>query len=165
MIRLQLTFFLKSPEIFLKSEIFDKVYFNERFQKRIILKVVDEAHMIYSWGLVASGQAKHLSSHSKGADWAFFRPSYGNLGARFMASDHVPVLLMSATCRPIAVDAIRKSLKLTEELLVILRGELVRPEIRLIRLTMEHSMRSCDDLLRFYPSKHKIPDASLPRLP
>lgn len=82
-----------------------------------------------------------------------------------MASDHVPVLLMSATCRPIAVDAIRKSLKLTEELLVILRGELVRPEIRLIRLTMEHSMRSCDDLLRFYPSKHKIPDASLPRLP
>lgn len=146
----------------MNSPLFDKVYFNDNFQKRLVLKVIDEAHMINSWGLVASGKAKFLSSHPKGADRAVFRPSYGNLGARFMASNHVPVLLMSATCRPVAVEGIKKSLRMPDQTLHMLRGELACPEVRLIRVTMKHSMKSCDDLLVFYPLKSDVPDHLLP---
>ncbi|EFP89955.1 uncharacterized protein PGTG_16243 [Puccinia graminis f. sp. tritici CRL 75-36-700-3] len=104
-----------SPEIFLNSKLWDRIYFSDKFQQRLGLVVVDEAHMVYE-------------------------PSYGNLGGHLMTRNNMPILLMSATCRPVAIKAIRKSLKLPEETLWMLRGELTRPEIRFIRVTMDWSM-------------------------
>lgn len=146
----------------MNSELFDSLYFNKLFQKRLLLKVIDEAHMIYSWGLVASRKFKGLISHTRGADRACFRPSYGNLGARIMASDHVPVLLMSATCRPQAIDSIRTSLKLTQSNLKLLQGELVRPEIRLVRVPLKCSIKSNEDIRQFFAAKSLVPDESIP---
>lgn len=133
------------------------------FRDRLILKVVDEAHMIYSWGLVESGWSKKSAAHSKSQDRGCFRPSYGHLGTRLLPTDNVPLLLMSATCRPIAIQAIMTSLKLTENNLVILRGELTRPEIRFIRVYMDHSLASAKDLLHIIPNLSDVPDINFPQ--
>ncbi|KNE87415.1 hypothetical protein PSTG_19200, partial [Puccinia striiformis f. sp. tritici PST-78] len=41
-----------SPEIFLNSRMWDRVYFSDKFQRRLGLVVLDEAHMVYEWGIV-----------------------------------------------------------------------------------------------------------------
>ncbi|OAV87062.1 hypothetical protein PTTG_10349, partial [Puccinia triticina 1-1 BBBD Race 1] len=101
----------QSPKVFLNNHIFHRRFLNEQFLSRVVLAVVDEAHMIYMWGLVASGQAKGLNSHGKIQDLSIFRPGYGNMGAKLMAIG-APILLMSATCRPQAIDSILVSLKI-----------------------------------------------------
>ncbi|POV96776.1 hypothetical protein PSTT_15467 [Puccinia striiformis] len=136
-----------SPEAFLNNPIFTALFFNPTFQNRLALVVVDEGHMIYMWGLVASGKSKKLSSHSRHEDRAVYRPSYGKIGHRLLATNGTPVLIQSATCRPLAIKAILESLRILPEDIDILQGELTRPEIRLIRVDMEHSLGSCDDLL------------------
>ncbi|KAA1098389.1 ATP-dependent DNA helicase sgs1 [Puccinia graminis f. sp. tritici] len=148
-----------SPEIFLNSKLFETIYFSSDFQDRLALVVVDEAHMIYIWGLVESSTAKHLtSSHFRHEDSGIFRPSYGKLGAQLLFRNDKPILLLSATCRPVAVDAIKKSLKLNESNVTTLHGELTRPEIRMIRVTMENSLASSLDAIKLFPSSKDVPD-------
>ncbi|POW02979.1 hypothetical protein PSTT_11419 [Puccinia striiformis] len=126
-----------SPEVLLNNVMFRRVFFDKQFQSRLILSVVDEAHMVYIWGLVASGLGKKITSHLKLQDRGIFRPSYGDLGARLLAAHGVPILLLSATCRPIAIDKILCSLKITPDNITLIKGELTRPEIRLIQVPTE----------------------------
>lgn len=154
----------QSPEIFLNNPLFDRSYFCKEFQNQLILKVVDEAHMIYSWGLVESGKSKFSVAHQKNPDRGFFRPSYGQLGPRFLATDNAPILLMSATCRPIAIEGILASLKLTRSNITFKQGELTRPEIRLIRVYLQKPVSSCEDLLRVIPSRKDVPDKDLAQM-
>jgi hypothetical protein len=51
-------FVYMSPENFLKSKDWDVVYFSRNFQNWLSLMVIDEAHMVYIEGLVASKQGK-----------------------------------------------------------------------------------------------------------
>ncbi|KNE97663.1 hypothetical protein PSTG_09068 [Puccinia striiformis f. sp. tritici PST-78] len=151
-----------SPEIFLNSDLWDQVYFSDEFQNRLALVVVDEAHIIYQWGLVESGGGKNkvmLLGHVE--DQGIFRPLYGKLGARLLTRNNKPILLMSATCRPIAIEGIKKSLKLESHNILIVKGELTRPEIRIIRVQMKESMASCGDLVSIIPRKSEVPDASM----
>ncbi|KAA1074687.1 hypothetical protein PGT21_015904 [Puccinia graminis f. sp. tritici] len=67
-----------------------------------------------------------------------------------MATNNIPVLLLSATCRPVAVAAITTSLMLQPRDINMIDGELTRPELRLIRITMQSTLSSCDDLLRIF---------------
>lgn len=69
---------------------------------------------------------------------------------------------MSATCRPQALRAIRVNLRWKSEDVVILQGELVRPEIRLIRLTMKHSAKSAEDIKLFFGDASKVPAHEIP---
>jgi ATP-dependent DNA helicase RecQ len=117
--------------------------------------------MIYMWGLVASGQAKGLNSHGKIQDISIFRPCYGNLGAKLMAIG-VPILLMSATCRPQAIDQILVSLKITRNNITFVHGELSRPEITIWRLPMKHALSSGDDLLQLFGPEDCIADEDIP---
>ncbi|KAA1112139.1 ATP-dependent DNA helicase sgs1 [Puccinia graminis f. sp. tritici] len=150
-----------SPEAFLNSEIFREVYFNPVFQSHLVSVVVDEAHMIYVWGLVASGKIKHIASHVRHPDRALFRPFYGQLAARLMATNGAPLLLMSATCRPVAISSILESLKVAEDQMHFVRAELTRPEIRIIRIPMKYSIGSCDDLLNVYSRQAEVPDSQI----
>ncbi|KAH9823519.1 P-loop containing nucleoside triphosphate hydrolase protein [Melampsora americana] len=155
-------FIYLSLEIFLNSPLFTKLYFNPLFQNCLILKVVDEAHLIYYWGVVANGDAQQMSSFKNLQDMGVFRPTYGNLFGRFLATDHAPILLMSATCRPKAIDAIKKNLRLGEHNLKLRTAELVHTEIRLIRLNMHHTLKSAKDLERFFGLASFIPDVNIP---
>ncbi|KAH9446746.1 hypothetical protein Pst134EA_030652 [Puccinia striiformis f. sp. tritici] len=148
-----------SPEIFLNSKMFQMVYYSSEFQNRLALVVVDESHMIYIWDLVESGPAgKSISAHFRHEDYGIFRPSYGKLGPQLLFRNDAPLLLLSATCRPVAVEAIKKSLKLTDDNLVMLRGELTRPEIRIVRVPMANSLASSLDAVKVYPSQQDVPD-------
>ncbi|KAA1075903.1 ATP-dependent DNA helicase sgs1 [Puccinia graminis f. sp. tritici] len=110
-----------SPEIFLNSPLWDQVYFCANFQDRLALVVVDEAHIIYQWGLVESGSGKHKRTLiGRLEDLGIFRPSYGKLGARLLTRNSKPILLMSATCRPLAVEAIKKSLGLVWPSMIVI---------------------------------------------
>ncbi|KAA1071121.1 hypothetical protein PGTUg99_017459 [Puccinia graminis f. sp. tritici] len=144
------SFVYLSPEVFLNSSIFTELFFSDEFQDILSLVVVDEAHMIYLWGLVVSKQSKSLIIFARLEDQAVFRPGYGHLGTRIMATNNIPVLLLSATCRPVAVSAITTSLMLQPSDINMINGELTRPEIRLIRIPMESTLSSCDDLLRIF---------------
>ncbi|KAA1138596.1 ATP-dependent DNA helicase sgs1 [Puccinia graminis f. sp. tritici] len=118
--------------------------------------------MVYIWGLVESSTSKTITSvHLRIEDYALFRPCYGKLGPHLLFRNNKPILLLSATCRPVAVDGIMKSLKLNEDTLDILRGELTRPEIRIIRVTMDHSLASTLDLVKLFPSAKDVSDADL----
>ncbi|PLW48549.1 hypothetical protein PCANC_12209 [Puccinia coronata f. sp. avenae] len=55
-------FVYMSPEIFLNNKMWEDVYFSLAFQNRLGLILVDEAHMIYIWGLVKSGPGKNLAT-------------------------------------------------------------------------------------------------------
>ncbi|EHS62644.1 uncharacterized protein PGTG_22549 [Puccinia graminis f. sp. tritici CRL 75-36-700-3] len=113
--------------------------------------------MVYLWGLVASKQSKRLNSFDRHQDRSVFRPSYGSMCDRLMATNNVPLLLMSATCRPVVLEAITSNLKLQPEDIKLIDGELTRPEIRLIRVSMQSTLKSCDDLLRIYAPQTVAP--------
>jgi superfamily II DNA helicase RecQ len=152
-----------SLEIFLNSKMCDVIFFFGKFQDRLALVVVDKSHMIYQWGIVESTKAKQLRSLALGRhkDRDIFRPSYGKLGLHLLAQESVPLLLMSATCRPEAVRAIRKSLKLDDLNLFMLNGELTQPEICIIQVTMKYSLSSANDLLSIYAQEHQTPNHML----
>ncbi|OAV94787.1 hypothetical protein PTTG_08956, partial [Puccinia triticina 1-1 BBBD Race 1] len=156
------SFIYLSPEVFLNNGLFNYVFYKKQFQDRLALVVVDEAHMIYLWGLVAKGKAKRSSSHARTQDRGIFRPSYGNLGARLMGIFGVPVLLQSATCRPIAIKSIMKSLKITSENVTFVQGELTRPKIRIIRVPMKSSLASGNDLLDVFATKEEVSEQDIP---
>ncbi|KAI7934516.1 hypothetical protein MJO28_016943 [Puccinia striiformis f. sp. tritici] len=151
-------FIYLSPEVLLNNSLFDELFFNSKFRDPLILTVVDEAHMVYMWGLVASGKAKKMISHLKHQDQAIFQPSYGKLARKLVLTNGVPILLLSATCRPVAVKGILKSLKLTHDNVAFLRAELTRPEIRILRIPMASSFKSCDDLHQLFGPKEHTPD-------
>lgn len=153
----------QSPEIFLNNGLFDELYYSQAFRDRLILRVIDEGHMIYCWGLVESRHSKKSAAFKKTQDQGCFRPSYGHLGTRLLPTDDVPSLMMSATCRPIAIQAIMVSLKLTENNLNILRGELTRPEIRFIRVYMDCPLASAQDLLRIIPHASDVSHSQYPQ--
>jgi ATP-dependent DNA helicase RecQ len=113
-----------------------------------------------TWGLVESGK-RHLKTLVRHPDQCAFRPSYGNIGAALLNKNNAPILLMSATCRPKAIEAIKINLKFVETDLDIIKGELIRPEIRIVRITMNNSLSSCLDLLRMYPSEKQTPENQL----
>ncbi|KAA1103186.1 ATP-dependent DNA helicase sgs1 [Puccinia graminis f. sp. tritici] len=151
-----------SPEIFLNSKLFRKLYYSSRFQNRLALIVVDEAHMIYIWGLVEGSTSKtSTSAHFRHEDYSIFRPSYGKLGPQLLFRNDKPLLLLSATCRPVAVEAIKVSLKLTDATVDILRGELTRPEIRILRFPMANSLASSLDLIKVFPSSKEVADLDM----
>jgi superfamily II DNA helicase RecQ len=123
-------FIYLSPEIFLNNKIWEDVYFSSAFQNRLLLVFIEEAHMIYIWGLVKSGPGKHLAKiNGHQQDVGFFWLSYGNLGGQLQSRNNIPILLLLATCRPIAVKAIKESLRLDDSEIDILRGELTWPKI------------------------------------
>ncbi|PLW11430.1 hypothetical protein PCANC_21279 [Puccinia coronata f. sp. avenae] len=155
-------FVYMNPEIFLNNKMWEDVYFSLAFQNRLGLIVVDEAHMIYIWGLVKSGPGKHLASmYGQHKDQGIFQPSYGNLGGHLFTQNKQPILLLSAYCCPVAVEAIKKILCLEESNIDILRGKLTRPEIRIVRVPMESSMALCHDLIKVFPSSNNVPDAQV----
>ncbi|KAH9473209.1 hypothetical protein Pst134EA_000284 [Puccinia striiformis f. sp. tritici] len=151
-------FLYLSPEVLLNNSLFDELFFDSKFRDWLILTVVDEAHMVYMWGLVASGKAKKMISHLKHQDQAIFQPSYGKLARKLVLTNGVPILLLSATCRPVAVKGILKSLKLTHDNVAFLRAELTRPEIRILRIPMASSFKSCDDLHQLFGPKEHTPN-------
>ncbi|EFP77120.1 uncharacterized protein PGTG_03076 [Puccinia graminis f. sp. tritici CRL 75-36-700-3] len=106
------SFVYLSPEVFLNSLLFTELFSSDAFQAILALIVVDEAHMVYLWGLVASKQSKTLIIFACLEDQAIFWPAYGHIGTRLMATDNIPLLLLFATCRPEAVSAITTSLML-----------------------------------------------------
>ncbi|OAV95675.1 hypothetical protein PTTG_26553 [Puccinia triticina 1-1 BBBD Race 1] len=155
-------FIYLSPEIFLNSKSFDGVYFSTTFQNRLAMIVVDEAHMIYIWGLVESSTSKTITSvHGRIEDYAIFRPCYGKVGPHLLFCNDKPILLLSATCRPVAVDGIMKRLKLNESDIDILQGELTQPKIRIIRIEMAYSLASTLDLIKAFPSSKDVRNEDL----
>ncbi|KAA1073661.1 ATP-dependent DNA helicase sgs1 [Puccinia graminis f. sp. tritici] len=145
-----------SPEVFLNNQMFFEIYHNPTFQDGLALIVVDEAHMLYSWGLVANKEAKKSSAHKRHQDRAVFRPSYGDLGRQMMATENKPVLLLLATCRPIAITEILKSLKIPEDNIHFSHAELTRPELQILQFPMESSLKSASDLMNMFGNKKEV---------
>lgn len=153
--------FPQSPEIFLNSESFQTLYHSKQFQSHLVLKVVDEAHCIYLWGLQERGASRNFSVHVTPQDVGLFRSSYGKLGQQLMATDDIPILLMSATCRPQAISAIKQSLSLTSSNMTMIQGELTRPELRFIRLYLTETVDSAEGLSAIIPHESIVTNDEL----
>ncbi|OAV94852.1 hypothetical protein PTTG_00763, partial [Puccinia triticina 1-1 BBBD Race 1] len=123
--------------------------------------VLDEAHMVYVWGLVESGKAKFLSVRDCLQDYGIFRPLYGKLGNCLIANNGVPILLLSATCCPVAIDLILGSLMLKTVDISFFRGELVQPKIQILRFYMEYPLKLCNNLIRMFSKETEIKDQDL----
>ncbi|KAH9811296.1 P-loop containing nucleoside triphosphate hydrolase protein [Melampsora americana] len=151
-----------SPEIFLNSSLFARVFFSKSFQDQLILKVVDEAHLIYKWGLATDGEADDLKAHTQLQDRTPFRPSYGDLIERFLATETVPTLLMSATCTPKAISRILSSLKTSPAEIDMHYAELTRSKLRLIQLSVPHGQKSWEKISSMILTQSKISDSDIP---
>ncbi|KAI7952133.1 hypothetical protein MJO28_007817 [Puccinia striiformis f. sp. tritici] len=145
-----------SPEVFMNNQKFTNLFHDTTFQDRLVLIVVDEAHLLYGWGMVKSGKAKKSSAHKRHGDRAVFRPSYGQICRQLMATQGIPILLLSATCRSQALEAIQKNLKIPDENIDIVRAELTRPEIRILRFPMKSSLKSVKDLTEMFGKKEDV---------
>ncbi|PLW51903.1 hypothetical protein PCASD_00814 [Puccinia coronata f. sp. avenae] len=152
-----------SPKIFMNNKVWDQVYFSSEFQERLSLVVVDKAHMIYVWGMVDSshGNSRSVATVVRHEDAGEFRLSYGKIGIYLQFRTKAPLLLLSATCQPVAVEGIMKCLKVSEKSLDILCGELTRPEICIIRVPMINSLASNLDLLSVFPKQDKMADSEI----
>ncbi|KNE96145.1 hypothetical protein PSTG_10564 [Puccinia striiformis f. sp. tritici PST-78] len=134
----------------------------EKFQNWLGLIVVDEAHMIFIWGLVQSCKGTNtFAVHIRHEDSGIFRPSYGNLGGHLLFQNKKSILLLSVTCLLVAVAEIKKSLKLDDNTIVMLRGELTRPEIHIIHATMDNSLVSSLSVIKVFPSGKDITNEDL----
>ncbi|PLW13259.1 hypothetical protein PCANC_18940 [Puccinia coronata f. sp. avenae] len=153
-------FIYLSPEIFLNNKTFEEIYLSPKFQSKLVLVVVDEAHMIYTWGMAETGQKVGKVS-ARHQDQGAFRISYGNLSSALLNKNKSPLLLMSATCPPKAIKAIKTSLKLEDSEIDIIRGELTRPEIRILRIPMCKSLSSCEDISILYAFAKDVPSSEL----
>ncbi|OAV89831.1 hypothetical protein PTTG_28539 [Puccinia triticina 1-1 BBBD Race 1] len=49
-------FIYLSPEVLLNNAMFQRIFFDRRFLSKLVLTVVDKAHMIYVWGPIAIGK-------------------------------------------------------------------------------------------------------------
>ena len=67
-----------------------------------------------------------------------------------LATNGVPILPLSATYCPVAIEAILRSLRLKEDKINIIQGELTRKEIINVCVPMDHSLSLCDDLLQVF---------------
>jgi hypothetical protein len=94
-------------------------------------------------------------------DQGTFCPSYGNLSSALLNKNKAPLLLMSGTCPPKAIKAIKNSLKLTQTDIHLIRGELTQTEICILRIPMSHSMSSCKDVAQTYPLACETPNDQL----
>jgi superfamily II DNA helicase RecQ len=141
-------FIYLSPDVFLNSPLFRDVFYDNKFQDWLTLIVIEKAHMVYLWGLVDSGKAKNSSAHKRTQDCSLFQPLYGNIGGQLNATEAVPILLLSATCRPVAIKGILKCLFITEDSINFAQGELTRPKIGILQVVMKCSLKSNYDLLR-----------------
>ncbi|PLW38496.1 hypothetical protein PCANC_12480 [Puccinia coronata f. sp. avenae] len=79
------------------------------------------------------------------------------MAVRLIATNNVPLMLLSATCGPEAAEAIRSNLMLQPEDINMIDGELTSPEIRVIWVMMKSTLKSCDDLLRLYAPHTRVP--------
>ncbi|KAI7938221.1 hypothetical protein MJO28_015141 [Puccinia striiformis f. sp. tritici] len=82
-------------------------------------------------------------------------------GACLLTRNNKSILLMSATSPPIAIEGIKKSLKLEPHNLTIVQGELTRPKIQIICVHITESMALCGHLLLVFPSKANVSDDSI----
>ncbi|KNE95915.1 hypothetical protein PSTG_10833 [Puccinia striiformis f. sp. tritici PST-78] len=156
--------FLDFPEVFLNNNLFAEMFFSHEFQQILSLIVIDKAHMIYLWGLVTSRASKGMATFTGHEDRGPFCIAL-DIATRLMATNNIPVLMLSATCRPIAVSPIPSSLPLQPSNMTMIDGELTRPEIRIICIPMEFTLQSCDDLLGIFATHSKSPaEKAIPML-
>ncbi|PLW51344.1 hypothetical protein PCASD_01062 [Puccinia coronata f. sp. avenae] len=109
------------------------MFFSSEFQSRLVLIVLDEAHMVYVWGLVELGKAKFLSVRDRLQDNGIFQPFYGKLASLMIKGIDIGFF----------------------------RGELVQPKIQILRFYTEYPLKSCEDLLRMFSKQSEIRDEDL----
>jgi superfamily II DNA helicase RecQ len=153
-------FIYLSPEIFLNNKTFEEIFLSPDFQENLALVVVDEAHMIYTWGLAESGK-KVFKVLARQQDQGAFCVAYGNIGSALLNKNKVPLLMMSAKCPPKAIKAIKYCLKLEDDDIDIIRGELTRPKICILRIPMSSSLSLCEDISKIYPLSKETPNNEL----
>jgi hypothetical protein len=81
------------------------------------------------------------------------------MAVHLIFTNNVPLLLLLATCGPEAVEAIRSNLMLQPEGISMINGELT--EIRVIWVMMKSTLKSCDNLLRFYAPHTQVPEEKI----
>lgn len=150
----------QSPEVFLTNPTWKCIYDSTWFKNRLILKVIDEAHMIYAWGLVKSGESKQLMSFKREQDRGAFRPSWGELYEQLMKTSRTPLLLMSATCPDAHLKKIINNLGIKRNQLTLLDGELARPEISILRIPVP-ALGPLRFLEKQFAPRDQIPDSDI----
>ncbi|KNZ50890.1 hypothetical protein VP01_4191g3 [Puccinia sorghi] len=76
-------------------------------------------------------------------------------GKLILTANGNPFLLSSATCCPIKIKKTLELLKLTNEMVEFILGEITLPEIFILRINMKNSLASSDHLVVFCSPKSK----------
>ncbi|KAI7949556.1 hypothetical protein MJO28_008377 [Puccinia striiformis f. sp. tritici] len=129
--------------IFLNNQRFTNLFHNTSFQDCLAMILVNEAHLLYGWGMVKSRKAKKSSTHKRHGDQAIFQPL--DTGT----STFSDLLAPGAGGHPEQPEDPHKNID-------ILRAELTRPKIRILQFPMECSLKSVKDLTEMFGKKEDV---------
>ena len=123
---------------------FERILKNPLFGSRIISIVIDEAHCLTNWGE--------------------FRPEYRELGRlRYILSDHVPLLVTSATLTKVMISDTMRLLHMHRDKMVIIHRSCDRPNITIGVRKIKYALSSYADLAFLVPDGYKLGDPPPPK--
>ena len=115
-----------SPEM-LTSPAFTDVFKSSKFFSRLKRVVIDEAHVVVSWGNT-------------------FRPAYTMLEHLRYKAPNLSLFLTSATLTPVDIEKLIELFRLPSDSLTVYRRSNERPLMKLVVREVQHAMASCKDL-------------------
>ncbi|KAE8229341.1 hypothetical protein CF326_g5693 [Tilletia indica] len=129
-----------SPEAILKNPATQSVLQNPRFKSRLRFIVVDEAHIIKTWGLTPSARSSLP-----------FRPAFSEIQTlRARLGSHLPLLAVSATLSKATVRAIIPLLNFGAKNTFAISAGADRTNISYALLPLQHSVSEFKDLLALF---------------
>ncbi|EAU85201.2 ATP-dependent DNA helicase recQ [Coprinopsis cinerea okayama7 len=131
---------LISPELLLSKRFLDTMMRDREFTSRILSVVVDEAHVVSSWG-------------------AGFRKKYGELGMiRAFLPKHVPLVAMSATLPARVRYDVAQKLEFPQDGYLFVNIGNDRPNVSIVVRAIHNTMKTYSDLDFIIPKTMRHPN-------
>ncbi|KAL9935119.1 hypothetical protein V8E36_006195 [Tilletia maclaganii] len=131
-----------SPETLIDNPVVRSVLKDESFRSKLLAIVVDEAHIVQTWGLTPAGK-----------NALPFRPAFSKIQTlRARLGSHLPVLAVSATLPQSCVQAVLALLDFGHRNIFAIDAGVERANVAYALLPLSSPVCTYEDLLRLFPS-------------
>ncbi|KAL9932621.1 hypothetical protein V8E36_008320 [Tilletia maclaganii] len=131
-----------SPETLIDNPVVQSVLKDESFRSRLLAMVVDEAHIVQTWGLTPAGK-----------NALPFRPAFSKIQTlRARLGSHLPVLAVSATLPQSCIQAVLPLLDFGHRNTFAINAGVDRANVAYALLPLSSPVCTYEDLLRLFPS-------------
>ncbi|KAL9934443.1 hypothetical protein V8E36_006899 [Tilletia maclaganii] len=131
-----------SPETLIDNPVVQSVLKDESFRSRLLAIVVDEAHIVQTWGLTPAGK-----------NALPFRPAFSKIQTlRARLGSHLPVLAVSATLPQSCIQAVLPLLDFGHRNTFAINAGVERANVAYALLPLSSPVCTYEDILQLFPS-------------